>query len=97
MVRIGNDWDELLKGEFDKEYYLKLRQFLIQEYKERRFAEFPQSGVLMKDVKLSSYVCLILVEVYTLEVNNHESLLRVVKELAHSELAVLNILLFHKA
>ncbi len=70
---------------------------LIQEYKERRFAEFPQSGVLMKDVKLSSYVCLILVEVYTLEVNNHESLLRVVKELAHSELAVLNILLFHKA
>ena len=35
MVRIGNDWDELLKGEFDKEYYLKLRQFLIQEYKEQ--------------------------------------------------------------
>ncbi len=70
---------------------------LIQEYKGRRFAEFTQSGVLMKDVKLSCYVCLILVEVYTLEVNNHESLLRVVKELAHSELAVLNILLFHKA
>lgn len=33
MVHIGNDWDELLKGEFDKEYYLKLRQFLIHEYK----------------------------------------------------------------
>lgn len=33
MVRIGNDWDELLKGEFEKEYYLKLRQFLIGEYK----------------------------------------------------------------
>ena len=71
---------------------------LIQEYKGRRIAEFPQCRrPLMKDVKLSCYVCLILVEVYTLEVNNHESLLRVVKELAHSELAVLNILLFHKA
>lgn len=32
MVHIGNDWDELLKGEFDKEYYLKLRKFLVQEY-----------------------------------------------------------------
>ncbi|GAB1477157.1 uracil-DNA glycosylase [Bacillota bacterium] len=33
MVHIGNDWDELLKGEFDKEYYLELRRFLISEYK----------------------------------------------------------------
>lgn len=32
MVRIGNDWDELLKGEFEKEYYLKLREFLKKEY-----------------------------------------------------------------
>ena len=28
MVHIGNDWDELLKGEFDKEYFQKLRKFL---------------------------------------------------------------------
>lgn len=33
MVNIGNDWDDVLKGEFDKEYYQKLRQFLIKEYK----------------------------------------------------------------
>ncbi len=33
MVNIGNDWDELLKGEFDKEYYRQLRRFLICEYK----------------------------------------------------------------
>lgn len=32
MVHIGNDWDEILKGEFDKEYYLKLREFLKYEY-----------------------------------------------------------------
>lgn len=32
-VKLGNDWDELLKDEFKKEYYLKLREFLIEEYK----------------------------------------------------------------
>lgn len=35
MVKLGNDWDQLLKGEFEKDYYLKLRQFLISEYKSR--------------------------------------------------------------
>lgn len=35
MVKLGNDWDQLLEGEFEKEYYLKLRQFLISEYKSR--------------------------------------------------------------
>ncbi len=35
MVHIGNDWDEILKGEFDKEYYRTLRRFLISEYKTR--------------------------------------------------------------
>ncbi len=32
MVEFLNDWDEVLKGEFDKEYYIKLRQFLKYEY-----------------------------------------------------------------
>lgn len=32
MVHIGNDWDELLKDEFQKEYYLNLREFLKKEY-----------------------------------------------------------------
>lgn len=32
MVNIGNDWDELLKDEFSKEYYLELRKFLKYEY-----------------------------------------------------------------
>lgn len=36
MVHIGNEWDELLKDEFQKEYYLKLREFLKQEYSSRR-------------------------------------------------------------
>ncbi|MDR1835420.1 MAG: uracil-DNA glycosylase [Fusobacteriaceae bacterium] len=33
MVQFGNDWDEILREEFDKEYYKKLREFLISEYK----------------------------------------------------------------
>lgn len=32
MAIIGNDWDEILKDEFDKEYYKKLRDFLKNEY-----------------------------------------------------------------
>lgn len=32
MVHFGNDWDEVLKGEFDKEYYQILRGFLKHEY-----------------------------------------------------------------
>lgn len=35
MVNIGNSWDEKLKGEFDKEYYLRLREFLKSEYSTR--------------------------------------------------------------
>ena len=32
MVQFGNDWDDILKDEFKKEYYLELRQFLKNEY-----------------------------------------------------------------
>lgn len=32
-VKLENDWNELLKAEFEKDYYLKLREFLIAEYK----------------------------------------------------------------
>lgn len=33
MVTLGNDWDKVLEGEFEKEYYLKLREFLKAEYR----------------------------------------------------------------
>ena len=32
MVRIGNGWDDILKEEFTKDYYLSLREFLKKEY-----------------------------------------------------------------
>ena len=33
MVNIGNDWDQVLTEEFQKEYYQQLRQFLVEEYR----------------------------------------------------------------
>ena len=32
MVKFQNDWDDLLQDEFNKDYYLNLRQFLKAEY-----------------------------------------------------------------
>ena len=53
MVKFDNDWDELLKGEFDKEYYLNLRKFLISEYRTRKI--FPGMYDIFNAMKLTSY------------------------------------------
>jgi uracil-DNA glycosylase len=36
MPKISNDWLDAIGDEFQKSYYLELRQFLIQEYRSRR-------------------------------------------------------------
>ena len=36
MFKIGNDWDEILGEEVKKDYYQKLKTFLVNEYKEHR-------------------------------------------------------------
>ncbi len=53
MVNIGNEWDELLGAEFQKEYYLKLRTFLAREYKTRRI--FPNMYDIFNALKFTSY------------------------------------------
>ena len=53
MVSIGNDWDELLKDEFTKEYYLKLRQFLAVEYRTRTI--YPDMYDIFNELKYTSY------------------------------------------
>ncbi len=53
MVNFNNDWDELLQGEFDKEYYLNLRKFLISEYRTQRI--FPGMYDIFNAMKLTSY------------------------------------------
>lgn len=53
MVNIGNEWDELLAGEFKKEYYLRLRQFLISEYSTRNI--YPPMNDIFNALKAVSY------------------------------------------
>lgn len=53
MVVIGNDWDKVLEGEFEKEYYLKLREFLKSEYSTQVI--FPDMHDIFNALKYTSY------------------------------------------
>ncbi len=53
MVNIGNDWDEVLAGEFDKEYYRKLREFLISEY--RGGTVYPEMDDIFNALRYTPY------------------------------------------
>lgn len=52
MVKLDNDWDQLLEGEFDKDYYRKLRQFLKREYATRTI--YPDQYSIFEALRLSS-------------------------------------------
>ena len=52
-VKLGNDWDELLKEEFKKEYYLKLREFLIKEYSTKTI--YPPMDDIFNALKFTSF------------------------------------------
>lgn len=53
MVNIGNEWDALLAEEFNKEYYQRLRQFLISEYNSRRI--YPPMNDIFNALRATSY------------------------------------------
>ncbi|MCQ2567369.1 MAG: uracil-DNA glycosylase [Mogibacterium sp.] len=53
MVNIGNDWDELLAAEFEKDYYRELRSFLINEYNEGTV--YPSADKIFTALKLTAY------------------------------------------
>ena len=53
MVQIGNDWDELLKEEFEKDYYKNLRSFLAAEYK--NYTIHPDMFDIFNALKYTSY------------------------------------------
>lgn len=53
MVKIGNDWDEVLEGEFEKPYYLELRQFLKSEYETQVI--YPDMYNIFNALKYTSY------------------------------------------
>lgn len=53
MVNIGNDWDSILTGEFDKEYYKELRKFLVSEY--RTTTIYPDMHDIFNALKYTPY------------------------------------------
>ena len=53
MVNIGNDWDTILDGEFEKDYYQRLRTFLIKEYKTQTV--YPNMYDIFNALKFTSY------------------------------------------
>lgn len=53
MVNLGNDWDALLADEFQKPYYLSLRESLITEYKTRPI--YPDMYHIFEALKLTAF------------------------------------------
>src|SRR3712207_7354631 len=53
MVHIGNDWDKVLEGEFQQEYYQELRKILVREYRSKRI--FPPAEKIFNALKWTSY------------------------------------------
>lgn len=53
MVHIGNDWDQVLDGEFDKAYYRQLRNFIAHEYKTATI--YPDMYDIFNALKYTAY------------------------------------------
>lgn len=53
MIEFYNEWDELLKDEFKKPYYLELRKKLIYEYRTQQI--FPGMYDIFNALKYTSY------------------------------------------
>ncbi len=53
MMHIGNEWDAILADEIKKDYYLKLREFLKQEYSTQRI--FPPMEDIFNALRHTSY------------------------------------------
>ena len=53
MVNIGNEWDSLLAEEFKKDYYLRLRSILANEYKTQTI--YPNMYDIFNALKYTSY------------------------------------------
>lgn len=53
MVYLGNSWDKVLYDEFQKDYYMKLREFLKNEYK--NFKVYPPMDEIFTAFKVTPY------------------------------------------
>lgn len=52
-VILKNDWNSLLQEEFSKDYYLKLRKFLIEEYKTKTI--YPNMNDIFNALHYTAY------------------------------------------
>ena len=55
MVSLGNTWDDLLKDEFEKEYYKKIRAFLKNEYANPSYPVYPDMHDIFNALKITDY------------------------------------------
>lgn len=55
MVNLGNDWDNILADEFEKEYYIKLRQFLKSEYLSGKYPVYPHMNDIFNALRRTAY------------------------------------------
>lgn len=53
MFDVGNEWNELLKQEFTKPYYISLRDFLKNEYKTKII--YPNMHDIFNALRYTSY------------------------------------------
>lgn len=53
MVNLGNDWDKILADEWQKPYYLQLREFLKNEYKTQTI--YPKMNDIFNALKYTSF------------------------------------------
>lgn len=53
MVKFNNNWDLLLKSEFEKPYYSELRKFLASEYKTHKI--YPPINDIFNSLKYTDY------------------------------------------
>ena len=53
MVNLGNDWDDILADEWQKPYYLELREFLKKEYSTKTV--YPNMNDIFNALKLTSF------------------------------------------
>lgn len=53
MVKFDNDWDQVLDGEFEKDYYKALREFLKAEYQQRVI--YPEMHDIFNALKLTPF------------------------------------------
>lgn len=55
MISFENSWDDLLKDEFEKEYYKKIRGFLAREYRDPTHATYPDMFDIFNALKITDY------------------------------------------